>query len=310
MSAKAKFVTMGDPHLGRHFKTGVPLHRKGEREEMVWADFQQGIEGATPGIHVCMGDLFDKAVVAPEVVIRAAQIYRNGNPKTTYFILRGNHDASKDTRRKSSFDLFKLLVADLPNVIVVEETVVQGQMAFIPYDPFLTAEDQVAELPECVDLVFMHHDYQDWGGDYVIPTQSLFAQGITRVVNGHDHLARVETRHGVTVTMTGSLQPFTHAEDPAGDWYVTVTLAELAEMDVTNKNVRVLLSEGETLPADLDCLSLTAKRVTEDEEGLEVDTSEFESLDLKDLLANALGDLSIKDQLMEVFQNDHSSIPQ
>lgn len=308
MSAKFDYETMGDPHLGRRFKTGVPLHRMGEREELVWRDFRHGIETATSKFHICMGDLFDKAIVPPEVVIRAAQIYAAGNPSTTYIILRGNHDASKDATKKSSFDLFKLLVKPMNNILVVEETVVSGKVGFIPYDPFLTASEQVLALPDDLDLVFMHHDYQDWGGDYVIPTQLLADKGITQVVNGHDHLARVEKRHGVTVTLTGSLQPFTHAEDDTGEWYVTTSLACLPEIDVRNKNVRILLSEGESLPAEMDCLSITAKRVTEDEEGLEVDTSEFESLDLKDLLAKALGDLSIKDQLMEVFQNDHASV--
>ena len=33
--------TIGDPHLGRSFKTGVPLHRLGDREAMVWKEFER-----------------------------------------------------------------------------------------------------------------------------------------------------------------------------------------------------------------------------------------------------------------------------
>jgi len=296
------YTTMGDPHLGRVFKTGVPLHRVGDREAMVWKEFETGLNSVDTDYHVNMGDLFDKFVVPPEVVLKAAELYigaANKNPNTTFVILEGNHDRAKDCSKSSSFDLFTALVEAQDNILVVQDVpVVFGNFGFVPYHPFLPTEELVAELPDGLDAVFGHWDIQDWGGHNVIPTALLAKKGITLAISGHDHLAREEKRHGVKIIVTGSMQPYTHAEDPDGRLYVTTGLP--IEQDVTNLNVRVLLKEGETLPHDLDCLSLTAKR--EAREDVVVDTSEFESLDINQLLASALDGLSIKDELMEFFE--------
>lgn len=36
---EAKVKSLGDVHLGRRFTQGVPLHRRGEREALVLAQF-------------------------------------------------------------------------------------------------------------------------------------------------------------------------------------------------------------------------------------------------------------------------------
>lgn len=301
--------TLGDPHLGRQFKTGVPLHRVGEREALQWDDFMSSIncKGETPKFHVNMGDLFDRFLVAPEIILRTAAAYitaATNRPDIEYIVLEGNHDRAKDSAKKSGFDVFAALVAGIDNITVVQEEVhVRGAYGFVPYHPHRPTDDLVAELPDGLDAVFGHWDIQDWGGDNVIPTKLLKQKKIKLAISGHDHLAREEKRDGVKIIVTGSMQPYTHAEDTTGDWYTTVTLADLEDMDVTHKNVRVLLKEGETLPTDLDCLSLVAKRITEEDEKIEVDTSDFDSLDLGQMLARALEDLSIKDELMEAFED-------
>lgn len=301
-------TVLGDPHLGRKFKTGVPLHRVGEREKLQWDEFSSSLIHCTTPYHINMGDLFDKFVVAPEIVLAAAHVYKQAakkNPKTTYIVIEGNHDRSKDSSKASSFDLFANLVLALPNVVVVQDEgmLIGSDMAALPYHPFRSAEEILDETPGNLSVVFGHWDIVDYGGHNVIPTELMANRGIRLAVSGHDHLAREERRHGVDILVTGSMQPYTHAEDKSGNWYVTVTLDELQEMDVTHKNVRVLLKEGETLPADLNCLSLTAKRVTDEDDKLEVDTSDFDSLDLGQMLARSLEGLTIKDQLMEAFAN-------
>lgn len=299
-------TVMGDPHLGRKFKTGVPLHRVGDREAAQWEQFANELWSCETKYHINMGDLFDKFVVAPEIVLEAVRIYKQAahyNPDTIYVVIEGNHDRAKDSTKKSSFDLFANLVVDVPNIAVVQEAgmLIGSKMAALPYHPFRTAEEILDETPGNLDVVFGHWDIQDWGGDNVIPTKLMAQRGIKLAVSGHDHLAREEKRDGVNIIVTGSMQPFTHAEDADGDLYVTVTLAELEGMDVLNKNVRVLLKEGESLPTDLDCLSLTAKRITNEDDKIEVDTSDFDSLDLGQMLARALDGLTIKDQLMGEF---------
>lgn len=296
-----KFNTLGDPHLGRVFRTGVPLHRIGEREEMVWSEFESNLMLSGADLHVCMGDLFDKFVVPPEVVLRAYDIYSAAAQRwtnTSFVVIRGNHDVSRDTSRMSSFDLFTKLVSGThPNVKVIDTVTVLHGLGFVPYDPFVSAEDQVRELPDNLTTVFMHHDYTDFGGDHVIPTALLAEKGITRVINGHDHVARTEKRHGVTVEMTGSMQPYSHAEDAEGRLYVTTHLP--IQGDVRNKNVRLILRDGEEAPTDLDCLSLIIRR-EQAEETLEVDTDDFDSFDLAAALAEAVHP-DVRDQVMEKF---------
>lgn len=303
-----KYVTLGDPHLGRKFKTGVPLHRVGEREQIQWNEFEDRLYGHKAQFHVCMGDLFDKFNVPYEIVLRAADIYVRAAQKQRFcqfIILRGNHDVSRDTSKRSAFDVFKALTGLEPNIMVIENVTEIEGMGFVPYDAFQPVSEQVSQLSNGLEVVFMHHDFTDFGGDHVIPTKALADKNINHVIDGHDHIARIEKSHGVIVEIVGSMQPYTHGEDKTGEWYITTSLP--IEEDVTNKNVRVLLKPGETLPTDLDCLSLTAKRVTDDDDKIEVDTSDFENLDLKDLLASALDGLSCKDLLMEKF-HDNSSV--
>jgi hypothetical protein len=58
------------------------------------------------------------------------------------------------------------------------------------------------------------------------------------------------------------------------------------------------------LTADLDCLSLTAKRVTDEDDKVTVDTSEFESLEIPVMLSSVLDGLSCRDAIMAKFEED------
>lgn len=299
------YEVLGDPHLGRKFETGVPLHRRGEREHMQRQKFIDALMNAKAEVHVTMGDLFDKFIVPPEVVLFAAHSYMaaaDKNPNTLYVVLRGNHDVSRNRDKASSWDLFCALVDQHSNVWAVDYAPAEYEgMLFVPYDPF--NYDHLEEhLHAGISVVFGHFDIVDFGGHNVIPTALFAKHGINLVVNGHDHLARMERRDGVDIIVTGSMEPFTHAEDKVGELYITTTLEELPHLDVTNKNVRVLLKPGETLPDDIDCLSLVAKRVNT-EEDISVDTTEFDSLDLDDMLALSLDGLSVKDSILGYYRD-------
>lgn len=294
-----KMKLLGDPHLGRRFKTGVPLHRLGDREELVWKEFEASLYGDMD-VHINMGDLFDKFTVPAAVVLRAADAYITAARRQAgcqFVVLRGNHDVSRDSAQASSFDLFARLVADAGVWCVGDKPRVRDEMAFVGYQPFRPTSEVVADLPDGVTTVFGHWDIVDFGGDNVIPTKLLAEKGITTAYSGHDHLARELVRDGVQVIVTGSMQPYSHAEDPDSRLYVTTTLP--IEGDMTDKNVRVLLNEGESLPLDLDCLSLTAKRI--EAEDVTIDTTEFETFDIPSMLSQVLEGLSIKDELMERF---------
>lgn len=295
-----KIELLGDPHLGRRFKTGVPLHRLGDREALVWQDFKASLD-TDADLHINMGDLFDKSVVPAAVVLQAAEIYQEAaraHPNTTFVILRGNHDVSRDSEYRSSFDLFTALVANEGMIRVVGDTpLVEFGLGFVGYHPFRPTAELVAEMPDNLKAVYGHWDIVEFGGDNVIPTKLLAEKGIHLAYSGHDHLARELDRDGVHIVVTGSMQPYSHAEDPNHTWYRTTELP--IDFDTANLNVRVILKEGESLPLDLDCLSLTAKRA--EAEDLVIDTSEFETFDIPTMLAGVLEGLSIKDELLERF---------
>lgn len=300
---------LGDPHLGRKFETGVPLHRKGDRERMQWEQFRTALLTTRAEVHVTMGDLFDKFIVPPEVVLRAVDTYRRAaeeNPNTLFVVLRGNHDVSRNAEKASSFDLFDAMLYEDGNIWVISDAPHQHEnMLFIPYDPF--NYDYLEDyLTDEVDTVYSHFDIVDFGGHNVIPTELFARHGIKTAINGHDHNRRNLTRHGVEITVTGSMQPYSHAEDADGTLYITCTLDELASLDVREKNVRVLLHPGETLPVDLDCLSLTAKRLgAPDDETATVDTTEFDAIDLDAMLCDTLAGLSIAELVVTHFRENH-----
>lgn len=277
---------LGDPHLGRRFQTGVPLHRLGEREAMQWQHFVRELSPLHDGelVHVCMGDLFDRTTVSNRLVLDVFEAYQTAarrSMSTTFVVLQGNHDASRDRTVASSFDLFTKLVRsswlDEHVIIVDDQPFFESYwgFGFVPWHPFRTAREQVQFLIDSLagrrlEAVFGHWDVEAFGDDSNLVPTDLLSLVTDRVFTGHIHLPGQFRRHGVDVTVTGSMEPYSHAEDPNGVLYRTMSLQELLEMQsscpaVLNQlNVRVLLQEGEVLPTGVECLSLVGRRVEAD----------------------------------------------
>lgn len=295
---------LGDVHLGKKFVTGVPIEKRGRREGSVWADFEASLLETKARYHVQVGDLFDALTVPNAVVLRAAKAYRHAahcNPNTKYFVYAGNHDASRTDYIKSSFDVFAKLVNEVPNIHAMTNVVAMDGLAFIPWHPFISAADLATKIlaDGKYDVVFGHWDCTSFGGDdhNLIPLEQL-AGKTNLVVTGHEHNAR-EFDHGdIHVVVTGSMQPYSHAEDPDSEIYVTLTLDELTERqdeDFSNRNVRVVLKEGEVIPADIDALSVSCKTVTEENKEIDIDV-DFDAFDLGDLLNTSLTEIGVTDQ--------------
>jgi DNA repair exonuclease SbcCD nuclease subunit len=277
-----KVHKLGDVHLGKRFENGVPLHRRGDREEMVWAQFERELN-VPCDLHIQMGDLFDKFVVPYTVVWRAAQLYiaaQEAHPKTTFVVLRGNHDASRDLEKVSAFQIFKGLV-EHSGVVVVDEAPYQlAGHTFFPWHPVITAAEMVTGWQG--RYAYLHCDVV-MGEDNALPAALLKAQGFERTYTGHDHVKRELTMEGLDVHVVGSMQPYSHAEDRDEQLYVTITLDQIGE-DYTNKCVRLVLTADHQLDEPIDCLQLTIQRLTEDVE-VAVD---FEEFDMKALFDEAV----------------------
>jgi len=268
---------LGDPHLGRQFKTGVPLGRRGMREQSMQGDFVRGLRPTGP-VHICMGDLFDDTVVPYADVVFAASTYRQTAaqfPGTTFYILQGNHDKSRDAGVVAAWDLFCMLMDATPNVVCVTEPMaVAGVGLLLPWHPFRTAVEQLGDGAEAVlyglTTAYGHWDTDPRGSHHnLIPTQALAKIGIERAFTGHVHLPTTFHRDGVDVTVVGSMQPYAQGEDggQGSVRYVTLDLERLHELmevapaSLCNACVRLRLAPGEQYDGEIpDCWSWNVER--------------------------------------------------
>lgn len=291
-----KIHTIGDPHLGRVFRNGVPLERRGEREESVWKQFEAELKTKADMI-VIMGDLFDKFVVPPEVVLRAAELCKdNANHDKSIIVLRGNHDASRDADKRSSFDIFSALV-DNSYVVTVDESDVttDGGYLFFGWSPFKPAAEIVASAPRGkYKAAFGHWDIEDYGttNPNLLPIAEL-SQLTNTIYTGHIHLPQKLERIGATVHVVGSMQPYAHGEALDEALYLTRTLDEVKEQydgAYHDYCLRVRLFPGQVLPDEpIDCLQLTVQKVTADQpdEDMQVEIDPF---DMQSLFKIAMRD--------------------
>ncbi|WP_062227619.1 metallophosphoesterase [Aureimonas frigidaquae] len=276
----AQAELLGDPHLGRQFINGVPLHRRNDREASVLADFKASLAKAGEvDLHVCMGDLFDKWYVPYTTIATAALAYleaARSAPGCTFIILAGNHDVSRDMEKKGGFDLFAMIVASVPNIVIVRdkphyEVLDDGTAGFFPYHLTETAASLITQP---LDAAFGHWD-TIFGDGNMIPTKELADMGCATAYTGHVHLPERFKRHNVDVVVVGSLQPYAHGEDH-GEMYVTLTSDALEGRDLADKCVRIQLKPGEVFDQTVDCLQLTFKRPeTTATEEVEVSMGDF-----------------------------------
>ena len=293
-----KFKLIGDPHLGRVFKTGVPTHRLGDRERLVEEQFYAEISDRTSVPVIIMGDLFDKYSVPESLVLWAADKLNEAAEWKKIYVLRGNHDLSRDEEKRGSFDVLEKLC---PNVVFVkgvwEIQLENGYLALFGYDAFKSATELANQLTvNCNYLAaFGHYDLTSHGSDFnLVPTEVFAALKIPTVYTGHIHRAQTIERHGVTVHAVGSMQPYAHGEQAEGDLlYQTLTLDEFNARnpeDFLDVNLRILLKGDEVFDTQLDCLSLVFKHIADAEaEPLEV---AYDSFDSDNILTECLDGVS------------------
>lgn len=316
---------LGDPHLGKKFTTGVPLHRRGDREQMQREQFEDEVIGLKPGrhFHVCMGDLFDKFTVANHWVEFAYQTYRQAsiqNPSIQYIVLQGNHDASRDKSLISSFQIFAELCKNLPNVRVLTKHPIFEKydglnFLFVPWVPFQTTEEllhlefqvlgKARHTPFCA---FGHWDKESHGEDVsanLIPFE-MFDDCCDGVITGHYHKPERIVKKNMEVFITGSMQPYAHGEersdnpDPMYQTHSRQFVLDCLEQDKNyfeNKVLRIALEENEPPLADINCFALThtrSKNLDDEDADLDVDVDSF---NLQQLFHSIMGDKGVPEEL-------------
>lgn len=322
---------IGDVHLGRVFKTGVPNHRLGEREEMVWRHFEKELDHPAP-YKLILGDLFDTFIVSPTVVLRAYDLIRKATLKARIIILRGNHDASRDTDQRSSFDVLMELCGGREDVTFVTGfhplRLTNGWSCILfGWHPFVTTQQMATTAIEQskglrYQAAFGHWDTQSYGGEdhNLIPipelTNLLDTAGV--IFTGHEHRPSMKELGGRQVRIVGSMQPYSHGEElnrsdeEMRNLYQTLRAEQVHaaldkdELVFQHINVRILVAPGQVFDRDFDCLSCTFKQAKEDEEGqLQATTTEdilaeidsLDGFDIKSLLPALLEKHKVSDTM-------------
>jgi len=303
-----KIGLIGDPHLGRKFETGVPLDRRGEREESQWAQVEEELN--TPGLDVVIfvGDVFDQFAVPNAVVMRFFKLIMdayNAHPDLHIVVIRGNHDASRDVDKVSSYAILArmiesgdrlIITEDSPEILEFYESVLR--IGLLPWHPFINSREMAEFLTKDgleFDLVVGHWDRVTFEDEphNCIPFNELRPY-CKLLVSGHDHNACEYKNGDMEVIYTGSLQPYSHGEDADHERYVTMTLDEVRakiEEDPSffhDKALRVSLKPGERVDFPIDAWAITTKLIQNNGEDFVDISVQAESFDTTDVISRCL----------------------
>ena len=285
---------VGDVHLGRTFKTGVPLNRRGEIEEKFWEAFIKVMQNPIQQKVVQLGDLFDSPVVDNDVLWRAYDVIRYGankNPDTSFYFIAGNHDLSKDEADVPAIRILRELLRDCENVFfVVDVPLLVEDFTLIPWSYTVPLGDFIKGI-----------NTPNIAGHFEEPIDPALLNSGLIAYSGHIH--KMHTNGNVR--FIGSILPIAFGEENDAAIMETVYLDELLSHQdrYHDKRVRVLLKEGEDLPADIDCLQLIGKRLdnpSEEKETLDVSLEDF---DFKELFMKELGPSGKAEELWEMYNN-------
>lgn len=292
-----KVLYIGDTHIGKRFRTGVPLDRLGEREQLIYDCFNLLLNDSDPELEwvIHLGDLFDRPTVNYDdlyVTYKLISFAANHYPNRRYIFIQGNHDLSRNVEMTTAMEVLRELLSPVKNVeFVLNFPVNIDNYLFVPYtfnEEFLSRHNDWVtgeHITLCghFDEPFPHDIFRDYG----------------KVVTGHIHTPRQE----LNVNVTGSIIPMTFGEDPEGKLYRTLTLPEL-EIALKEEGselycYRVILKEGEVLPEGVDCRQLISIKDDEQElinTNLEEEWGEA-NLDMEHLMREALEDLGLYNEI-------------
>ena len=301
---------IGDPHFGRKFGD-VPLHRRGDREKMQLALFKAML-AEEADICIMVGDLFDTFTVSNETLVtvwEALYDAAKANPNRQFIMVMGNHDVSRDTSLVSSFEVLKQMCEALMNITFVtniHEFMIEGDndpILVVPYSAFKTSDQVLKDYlanthpTQKYSMVVGHWDTMAVGDQHNLIPLALLAPVTKEIVTGHVHTPETfkvnafgekiaDGPFPTNVTITGSMMPYSHGEDPEHNIYVSLTVEQIEVALASDpkafhdKCLRVIMVPGEVPPQDIDCLQLSCKYVEGEKEKQEVvmETFSFQAL--------------------------------
>lgn len=292
MSDTCDFRLIGDPHITRKFEFGVPLARRGERENLLFEDFKARLYAGTESIVIVVGDLLEKPICSLVDLHRIMNILLTAacrQPNRTFLIMCGNHDISPQVNTPGAFDILVMLNGYMPNLHFINKPTVYEGIALFPWEWDRTALEQLEDVKtKSFHTAVGHWDlvaYDENHTEHLCPARELSDMGAKKIYSGHWHVKGDYKVDGVTVHCTGSMQPMTHAEDPEGKLYVTLTVEEYNDTDpetLKNKYVRVTASEGVEVDALRDCLGFKVQRSAHnnEEDRYDVEVKDFKVSDI------------------------------
>ena len=294
---------IGDPHFGKTFKTGVPTSKIGIREENQLNTFKELLNTSDIDHFIIMGDLFDKFVVNNEILIKVYNLLKETftDKKSQCHIIAGNHDLSKNKDKTSSFEilakLFESTFEKVPvnfylksDLFLIHNTdIVFYFDAYNPYYQDVDLNNQFLDKFNMDTLEgyrlysFGHWDDPRFNQGY-LPFSFLLDYS-ELIVSGHYHIPDKFEIGKTTFIYSGSMQPYSHGEDPNNELYITYDYKDLenifTELDgfnelkyqntidnFKNKNIRINCYPGYIFPYSIEFQSLIYNNVLvkEDEE--------------------------------------------
>lgn len=283
-------VLVGDIHLGRSFKTGVPLDRRGEIEETFKRAFVESLKGCEgKKLYVQLGDLFDNFKVPYDLLLWIYEtITEYIHADCQYYFIAGNHDLSRNSEDVSAIQVLALMLEFVTNVHFVLDDVVNLPAFGFSLVPWSYTKPVDELLKRCTTNYILGH--------FEEPLNPAVSTSDSNFISGHIHLPH---QNG-NVNFLGSILPIAFGENDCNDeGMITVTLDELERMkdgDLSQHRVRVILKDDETLPADINCLQLIAKKETSDEEGVQLEVN-LEEFNFEELFRKCLGPSGKTDEL-------------
>ena len=121
-----KIQTIGDPHFGKSFKTGINTSKFNNFINLL----------NTPDIseYIIMGDLFDKFNISNEILLKVYNSLIDSfkdRPEVKCHVLCGNHDLSKNKNKNSSFEVLKYLIDNNSDLFILNLIFITIRIMFI-----------------------------------------------------------------------------------------------------------------------------------------------------------------------------------